>query len=567
MNVWCSVRRAGAAGCALALIGSLLVAVTVAPAGAAANSAAGVGSKAALESPLCDPATGKIKIPSHLASACTKPFEAGDDNGGATYPGVTDDSIKVVVCVPPRETQLNPPAGGQPPTNRSTGKIGLIEDAVLDAQQALEGRYELWGRTIEYSFVEYSGTDEAAQRADAVKVAQMKPFAVINTSCGSVFSTEIAARKIVVPFGAGSQKQNLAQQPYRYTGQDADLQARNVATWLGRQIAGRKAQFAGDPDLQKENRKFGVVFVSSATTGPEFDTDAFNDQLRKHGVPKPAQEVSFAAPADTSSASVQAAAQEQAPVMIAKLKDAGVTSVVLMASTPIVAALTKAATANEYRPEWILTGWAYQDLSLFAAQYDQDQWAHAFGMSWFSPYTTGNAGAATGQNIFDWYWGTNKGTTYSGAFPPVYFLNQGIMLAGPKLTPVSFRDGQFSLPGRGGAFDGHVTTLGNKVGDLGLGYPEYSLLGPKDFALVWYDPKAEGLGNILGNKQTGNYIYLDGGKRYTLQTWPKGQPKFFTKQATDVISYEEPPAKDVPPQYPCDGCPSQGGAQQPASTQ
>jgi hypothetical protein len=141
------------------------------------------------------------------------------------------------------------------------------------------------------------------------------------------------------------------------------------------------------------------------------------------------------------------------------------------------------------------------------------------------------------------------------------------MLAGPKLTPVSFRDGQFSLPGRGGAFDGHVTTLGNKVGDLGLGYPEYSLLGPKDFALVWYDPKAEGLGNILGSKQTGNYIYLDGGKRYTLQSWPKGQPKFFAKQATDVISYEEPPAKDVPPQYPCDGCPSQGGSQQPASTQ
>ena len=227
-------------------------------------------------------------------------------------------------------------------------------------------------------------------------------------------------------------------------------------------------------------------------------------------------------------------------MLVAKLKDAGVTSVVLLVSTPIVAAMTKAATANEYSPEWLLTGWAYQDLSLFAAQYDQDQWAHAFGMSWFSPYTTGNAGAATGQNVFDWYWGTNKGTTYSGAFPPVYFLNQGIMLAGPKLTPTSFRDGQFSLPGRGGAFDDQVTTLGNKVGDVGLGYPEYSLLGPKDFALVWYDPKAEGLGNILGNKQTGNYWYLDGGKRYTLETWPKGEPKFFAKESTDVDQLHRP---------------------------
>ena len=159
-----------------------------------------------MQSPLCDATTGKIKIPSHLASACTKEFKPGDNNGGATYQGVTKDTIKVVVCVPPRQTQLNPAPGGQPPTNRSTGRIGLIEDSVLDAQQALEGRYETWGRKIEYSFVEYSGTDESAQRADAVRVAQMKPFAVINTSCGPVFSTEIAARKILVPFGAGNQR-------------------------------------------------------------------------------------------------------------------------------------------------------------------------------------------------------------------------------------------------------------------------------------------------------------------------------------------------------------------------
>ena len=371
-----------------------LVAVPATGAGAAAaNSAAGVGTKAALNSPLCDPATGKIKIPSHLASACTKPFKKGDSNGGATYPGVTKDKVKVVVCVPPRDVQLNPPAGGQPPMNRSTGKTGLIEDAVLDAQQALDGRYELWGRKIEYTFVAYSGTDETAQRADAVKVAQMKPFAVINTSCGPVFSTEIAARKIVVPFGAGNQKANLAQQPYRYTGQDADLQAQNVATWLGNQIAGKKAQFAGDPDMQKQTRKLGVVYAISAGTGSEIDIDNFNKQLTKHGVGKPAVEEAYTAPADTSSAASTAAAQEQAPVLVAKLKDAGVTSVVLLLSTPVVAAMTKAATANEYSPEWLLTGWAYQDLSLFAAQYDQDQWAHAFGMSWFSPYTTGNAGS------------------------------------------------------------------------------------------------------------------------------------------------------------------------------
>ena len=225
----------------------------------------------------------------------------------------------------------------------------------------------------------------------------MKPFAVINTSCGPVFSTEIAARKILVPFGAGNQKANLAQQPYRYTGQDADLQAQNVATWLGNQIAGRKARFAGDPDFQKQTRKLGVVYAISAGSGSEIDIDNFNKQLVKHGVGKPAVVQAYTAPADVSTAATNAAAEEQAPVLVAKMKDAGVTSVVLLVSTPVVAAMTKAATANEYSPEWLLTGWAYQDLSLFAAEYDQDQWAHAFGMSWFSPYTTGNVARPPGR--------------------------------------------------------------------------------------------------------------------------------------------------------------------------
>ena len=123
-----SMRKVALVLVALTLGGAALVAVPATEAVAAANSAAGVGSKAALQSPLCDATTGKIKIPSHLASACTKEFKQGDSNGGATYQGVTKDTVKVVVCVPPRQTQLSPPPGGQPPTNRSTGKIGLIED-------------------------------------------------------------------------------------------------------------------------------------------------------------------------------------------------------------------------------------------------------------------------------------------------------------------------------------------------------------------------------------------------------------------------------------------------------
>ena len=565
MFISSAFRRVALASAIAAAASVAVIAVPATGAGAAANSAAGIGTKAALNSPLCDPATGRIKIPAYLASVCVKPWKEGADNGGATYQGVTKDSIKVVVYVAPDDIQLHPPGGGISPRNRSTGQAGLLQDAILDVQAALDGRYELWGRKIDYEFMTYSGTDEAAQRADVVTIAAKKPFAVALNAGGPIISTELAKQKILVAWGPGSNAANLEQQPYRFTGQDADLQAKNVAAWIGKQIAGHPAQFAGDAAFQKQDRKFGLLYTTSATTGTSIDLDGFKKALTKNKVPKLVAEVAYTVPADAAQAST--AAQEQAPTIIAKMKDAGVTSVILMGSSTIVAPLTKAATANEYKPEWLLTGWAYQDLTLFTGQYDQDQWAHAFGMTWFAPYATDNPGAVTADNVVDWYWGKDKGTSSTAGMPLTYWLNQGFQLAGPKLTPTSFRDGQFAQPGSGGAFDDQVTTQGNKVGDLGLGYPEYSLLGPKDFALVWYDPEATGKGNIIGNDKIGNYIYLDGGKRYKLQTWTKGEPKFFQDLPTNVVFYETSPASDAPPTYPCDGCPSQGGSQQPSSVQ
>lgn len=526
------------------------------PAAAAKGNPAGIGTEAARNSPLCDPETGRIKIPSYLAAVCVKPFPANGNNGGATYQGVTRNSIKVVVCVPPKDVQMNPTTS-QPPRNRATGAVGLVEDAILDAQAAVDGRYELWGRKIEYVFVPYSGTDEAAQRADAVRVAAMKPFAVIDQACGPVFTTEIAKRKILVPWGNGSQKANLAQQPYRWSGQDANLQARSVATWIGNQIAKGRAEHAGDPALTSQPRRFGLVYTADPASGNDLDLAKFRKEMAKRGA-KLAAEVAFSAPADATVGAQQTAAQEQAPTIVAKLKDQGVTSVILMVGNNVVGPLTRAATAANFRPEWLVTGWNLSDLSLLSAQYDQEQWAHAFGLAWFPPYAQAAAGAATGQNVIDWYWGTDKATVWSGAFPIVYWLNQGIMLAGPELTPETFRDGQFAQPGQGGAFEDMVTTVGLKVGDLGLGYPSYSLVGPKDFALVWWDPKAVGRGNVIGNNQTGNYVYVDGAKRYTLKTFPKQAPKFFTRQPGDVVHFDTPPPKDMPRTYPCDGCPSAG---------
>src|SRR4029077_12271958 len=72
-------------------------------------------------------------------------------------------------------------------------------------------------------------------------------------------------------------------------------------------------------------------------------------------------------------------AQENARTMIAKLKDAGVTSVVFTGDPLTPSSLTIEATAQNYFPEWVIGTNALVDIALFGRTYDQEQWKHAFG--------------------------------------------------------------------------------------------------------------------------------------------------------------------------------------------
>ena len=57
------------------------------------------------------------------------------------------------------------------------------------------------------------------------------------------------------------------------------------------------------------------------------------------------------------------------------------TSVILAGDPVFPTFLTKEATAQDYFPEWVVLGYAFTDTAVFGRQYDQKQWAHAFGVS------------------------------------------------------------------------------------------------------------------------------------------------------------------------------------------
>ena len=77
------------------------------------------------------------------------------------------------------------------------------------------------------------------------------------------------------------------------------------------------------------------------------------------------------------------------------------TSVIFSGDPVAPQALTRAATAQHYFPEWIITGSELTDTAAFGRSYDQTQWAHAFGVS-FMAARTGVTGAIP---LYKWWTG------------------------------------------------------------------------------------------------------------------------------------------------------------------
>ena len=130
---------------------------------------AGLNSPAALSAPDCDAGRQRLKVSYVYRPPCAVPWPAGADNGGATSMGVTAESIKLVVVA------------NDDDTTRQTW---------AEHVEMFSRFFRTWGRKLDVVFFPSSGTDEVSQRADTVKIASLRPFAVIEpplNSPGRVF--------------------------------------------------------------------------------------------------------------------------------------------------------------------------------------------------------------------------------------------------------------------------------------------------------------------------------------------------------------------------------------------
>jgi len=483
----------------------------------------------------CDAARGTVAVPLTYAPPCVKPFTG--DNGGATSPGVTADSITVALY------QAQPDILQQAALNRSGSDASLADEAETVRQYIafFESHYETYGRKVNLVVVKASGApdDDAAARADAIKVAtEIKAFASFGGPGETeAYAQELAARNVLCLGDcmlASSQKFVDQRAPHIWLTLPAvDQSAVHWANFVSRQLAHRPARYAGDSAMTKQPRVFGLVRFDESFANFQQAGKSFVGLLRNEGL-----RLAVDAPYQLDLAK----AQENARNTIAKLKAAHVTTV-LFAGDPLTpTSLTVEATAQRYFPEWVVLGAAYSDTSLFGRTYDPQQWKHAFGVS--SLYVPTPQRLDQYSSILEWQTGNlPKAKTYKILVQAPLIFYTALHLAGPKLTPETFRDGLFRFPSQATA----PSQIHFSWGHQGI-WPGTDYFGADDATLIWWNPTAKGT-DELGNEGTGMWEFADGGKRYLPKDWPTSPPRLF-QPATSVTGFATFPAGQGPPSYP-----------------
>jgi hypothetical protein len=148
----------------------------------------------------------------------------------------------------------------------------------------------------------------------------------------------------------------------------------------------------------------------------------------------------------------------------------------------------------------------------------------------------------------------------SASFGTLHQFNGAMSLAGPKLTPETFQQGMFAMPLRGGAASKQLQSFMTGLGPTpNLPYDVFSQVG-LDYAIMWWSPTDQGKGKIIFDDGVGRFRYINGAKRYTVSIkdadFERGEPKLF-EMSNSIAQFDELPASDVAPDYPCDGCPSE----------
>ena len=427
----------------------------------------------------------------------------GGNNGGATYPGVTGDTIKLIrfECNPNEQVNAILATQGLAATKQET------DEMVQAAIDWMNETYEFYGRKLVHEHVvgdcELTPPDPARSRQAASEVAKKQPAFIIHYS-GNSSTHDTWARTGIVSLGGPTSANEFfaGRRPFRW---DVFPNGTETADWIAeytcKKLAGKNASNAGQlihPTIGGRNtpRKFGILTFDNGTgeTRPNAErAKALIEKCSGKKVPLLFYE------SDINRA------EEQTRVTVAKLIDEGVTSLVCLCDAIAPVFLTNGLTRNNYFPEHILSGAYLTDYDVLGRLYDPAQWAHAFGPSQLAnpvPFEQSDAAKIWRAS------GRSGSPCASCNLITGYMTMIGSMIhnAGPNLNPLSIEQG---LVGARSQTGGWGATGGNPfVYLIKFGPEDYTAIS--DFREVYWNPTKRS--EIDG--KNGAYEPMNGGKRY-----------------------------------------------------
>ncbi|UDY35763.1 hypothetical protein [Dermatobacter hominis] len=481
----------------------------------------------------CDTDTGVLALPIFPAPECYKPFTG--DNGGETATGVTADTIKIVVYLPQENDPILSFIYKQV---GNTDTPTQLFESYQGFNELLSTYYETYGRKVELIRYNATGTiqDEVAATSDAETIARdIQPFAVISgPALTEAFADTLAQNKVAcVTCTPGQPNQwYVDRAPYVWDIQkNTDQNLQMVAEYIGKRVANRKAQYGGD-EVNGKDRKLGLVFLVSS---PQ------SEELRQQFVSNLEDEYD-ATIAETATYTDPVALAGQAGAIMAKMKSQGITTVIFQGDPLAPQTLTKNATEQGFFPEWVVTGSALVDTTIFSRTYDQQQWGHAFGPSNLFARSSGEVSGPT--FLYDWFYGQDPPAAQVALIlPNIQFFYSAFQGIGPNLTHESFQNALFGAP----IVKSTVLTPQLSWGNRDI-WPATDYAGIDDQTEIFWEPDATGV-DELDKQGTGMWAYVDGGKRYLPGQWPEGEAQVFGDAPDPVTFYSELPEGYTLPTY------------------
>ena len=481
----------------------------------------------------CDTSKGVLALPVTPAPTCYAPYEG--PTGGASATGVTADAIKVVVYTAQEDDPVLSFIYNQiGNTDTPAGTFETYEGF----NEILATYFETYDRKVE--LVRYSATgaasDPVAATSDAETISRdLRPFVVLGGPIlTDAFADTLAANQVMCISCSPGQENDwyVERAPYIWDVQkNVNQGSIMTAEYVGKHLATGNAEFGGAA-VKNQKRKLGLVYLSNSESAEAVRKELEATLKDSYGV-EFAEVASFKSPVGMAG---------EAREILARMKASGVTSILYSGDPLAPQTLTQVATEQDYYPEWVISGSALVDTTIFARTYDQAQWAHAFGPSnLFARVSAKVAGAAY---LYNWFYGVPAPARTSAPLilPNLQFLYAVLQGVGPDLSPQTFEKTVFAAK----IIPGTVLSPQLSWGERGI-WPAVDYAGVDDQTEVWWNAAALGQ-DESGRDGTGMWAYVDGGTRYLPGEWPTSTKKLFDPKSA-VTMYTEPPEGITIPDY------------------